>query len=364
MWKTLSDVEKKYWDDVAEQDKQRFLQEKEMYTGSWHVPWKRAKKDPSAPKRPMSAFLYFSKMKRRILKLENPSLSNIQISRMLGQIWRDFSEEDRRPFIDEESTDRKRYKDAIVKWRKEKVEKEESERKEKENKNLADMNEIMSPIQYFAPTYDQSQKLPNKTFPQDSQNLSSAATQTQEITYPNPFDPMQYTNCDIQSSLPYQIGELKNTYLIRIPNLLLLTKDNAVSTYLLRNSTKIYAIYYYIEFDFVFYYFSHADQTPPFTSYDKMNLTPHSNLQMPSESSSMPNGLQHPSFNYITSYPGTSPPPLTHLYPPTLPPIPSTLPPYNSQPNAHHTSQPYDSNNNGYNNQSFHGPSSYHNGEY
>lgn len=74
MWKNLSLEERKYWEDVAQKDKQRYMVEKASYTGPWHVPYRRAKKDPSAPKRPMSAFLFFSLGKRAILKKQHPDL--------------------------------------------------------------------------------------------------------------------------------------------------------------------------------------------------------------------------------------------------------------------------------------------------
>jgi HMG (high mobility group) box len=70
MWKNLSAEERALWDDVAAKDKQRYMVEKAMYSGPWQVPWKRVKKDPSAPKRPMSAFLYYSQGKRADIKAQ------------------------------------------------------------------------------------------------------------------------------------------------------------------------------------------------------------------------------------------------------------------------------------------------------
>lgn len=47
MWKTLPPEERAHWDDVAAKDKQRYMNEKAIYTGPWQVPWKRVRKDPS-----------------------------------------------------------------------------------------------------------------------------------------------------------------------------------------------------------------------------------------------------------------------------------------------------------------------------
>lgn len=48
----------------------------------------RAKKNPLAPKRPMSAFLMYAQKKRKLLQAENPDMPNADISRLLGESWR------------------------------------------------------------------------------------------------------------------------------------------------------------------------------------------------------------------------------------------------------------------------------------
>lgn len=104
--------------------------EKASYTGPWQVPWKRAKKDPSAPKRPMSAFLYFSQGRRRQIKEENPHMKNTEVSRLLGEMWRGASEEERRPHVEKEKHEREKYKIAIANWRKDFDAKKEEQRKQ------------------------------------------------------------------------------------------------------------------------------------------------------------------------------------------------------------------------------------------
>jgi HMG (high mobility group) box len=129
MWKNLPPEERAHWDDIAMKDKQRYMVEKSTYTGPWQVPWKRVKKDPSAPKRPMSAFLFFSLGKRSELKKVNPSLKNTEVSRLLGEMWRSASEEDRSPHIEKEKEEREKYKLAIAIWRKEFEVKQEAQQK-------------------------------------------------------------------------------------------------------------------------------------------------------------------------------------------------------------------------------------------
>jgi hypothetical protein len=162
MWRTLPAEERAHWDDVAAKDKQRYMIEKASYTGPWQVPWKRAKKDPSAPKRPMSAFLYFSQGRRRTIKGENPTMKNTEISRLLGEMWRNAPEEDRKPHIDQEKAEREKYKVAIADWRKEYEAKKEEQRKQQAQQAAqwqqpaynAEVGEASSPqMQYAQPSY-------------------------------------------------------------------------------------------------------------------------------------------------------------------------------------------------------------------
>jgi hypothetical protein len=118
---------------MARKDKARFEVEKSMYTGPWKVPAKkRAIKDPSAPKRPMSAFLAYSHAKRAQVKNENPNMNNAEISRVLAQMWKDASEEEKHEHIEHEYELRQKYLREIAVWR-EKSEKElENHRRHRE----------------------------------------------------------------------------------------------------------------------------------------------------------------------------------------------------------------------------------------
>jgi len=136
LWKNLSAEDRAHWEEIAAKDKQRYMVEKSTYTGPWQVPWKRAKKDPSAPKRPMSAFLYFSQGRRTRIKNENPDMKNTEVSRILGEMWRNASEEDRQPFVDKEKSEREKYKVAMAKWKEEFESKREAEAKSQTNQAM------------------------------------------------------------------------------------------------------------------------------------------------------------------------------------------------------------------------------------
>jgi hypothetical protein len=80
---------------------------------------KRCKKDPDAPKRPMSAFLDYSKTFRSEVIRNNPHVTdNKEISKILGALWRGASDAERQPFVEKELQARSEYKETIAQWRK------------------------------------------------------------------------------------------------------------------------------------------------------------------------------------------------------------------------------------------------------
>lgn len=67
----------------------------------------------------MSAFLFFSQDKRRVIKEANPGMRNTEISRVLGEMWKKASAEERAPHIEREAVEREKYKVQMAKWKEE-----------------------------------------------------------------------------------------------------------------------------------------------------------------------------------------------------------------------------------------------------
>ena len=136
----MSQEEKLKWEEMAAKDKQRYLTEKALYTGDWKVQVKKAKKDSRAPKRPPSAFLFFSGDHRRPTKEKNPGMCNTDVSKELGRLWRELKEEEKKPFVEREKEEREKYLEDMVHYKKE-VAEEEAREKEKKDEEQREFQE-------------------------------------------------------------------------------------------------------------------------------------------------------------------------------------------------------------------------------
>lgn len=127
-WKKLSTKDRAHWDEESRNDKVRYVHEKAAWRGPSLVPKRRAKKNPLAPKRPMSAFLKFSQKRRQKVKGENPHMSNTDVSRLLGEMWRNASPKEKTPYREQEEIERAIYKEEIRKFKAEQSRLESSSR--------------------------------------------------------------------------------------------------------------------------------------------------------------------------------------------------------------------------------------------
>eukprot|EP01050_Picozoa_sp_SAG11_P025665 SAG11_NODE_5870_length_1444_cov_1.449814_1_plen_163_part_00 len=110
-WAGMSDKQKKPYNNQAAKDKQRYLDEMEDYEAPSDddEPKKRKKKDPNAPKRAMTAFMFYSIERRPQLKEEHPDWAFGEFGKQIGMEWREMSDDDKEPYTDQAAADKERY---------------------------------------------------------------------------------------------------------------------------------------------------------------------------------------------------------------------------------------------------------------
>jgi len=69
------------------------------------------KKDPNAPKRGLSAYMFFANEQRENVREENPGISFGQVGKVLGERWKALNDKQRQPYEAKATADKKRYED-------------------------------------------------------------------------------------------------------------------------------------------------------------------------------------------------------------------------------------------------------------
>jgi len=88
---------------------------------------KRAKKDPNAPKRGLSAYMFFANDNRDKVREENPGITFGQVGKSLGDKWKALTESERKPYDAKAAADKKRYEEEKAKYQAQQAEEDEDE---------------------------------------------------------------------------------------------------------------------------------------------------------------------------------------------------------------------------------------------
>uniref|UniRef100_A0A8C5NWT6 High mobility group protein B1 n=1 Tax=Jaculus jaculus TaxID=51337 RepID=A0A8C5NWT6_JACJA len=114
-WKTMPAKEKGKFEDMAKEDKACY--EREMKT---YIPPKRETKkkfkDPNAPKRPPSAFFFYSEYHPQI-KGKHPGLSIGDLAKKLGEMSNNTTADDKQPYEKKAAKLREKYKKDMAAYR-------------------------------------------------------------------------------------------------------------------------------------------------------------------------------------------------------------------------------------------------------
>lgn len=110
-YKALSEKELKKWAKKAEADKIRYKEEMEGYVPMEEpgAKKKKAKKDPNAPKRNMSAYFLYSIDARPKVKEENPDSDFGEIARIISAQFKALPEKERKKWEKKAAEDKERY---------------------------------------------------------------------------------------------------------------------------------------------------------------------------------------------------------------------------------------------------------------
>ena len=74
------------------------------------------KKVEGEPKRPTTAFFYYTASIRKDVTKENPGKKVGELSQIFGQMWADLSDDDKKPFQDQNVEDKERFAKEKVIW--------------------------------------------------------------------------------------------------------------------------------------------------------------------------------------------------------------------------------------------------------
>jgi len=117
-WKQMTDKEKKRFAEMAEKDKARYDREMATYTPVNEGGRKRKKKDPNAPKRPLSAFFLFCADERASVKALHPGYSVGEVAKELGERWNKVSTEQKTKYEARVQQEKQRYEKEMDNYRK------------------------------------------------------------------------------------------------------------------------------------------------------------------------------------------------------------------------------------------------------
>ena len=126
-YKALTDDEKKKYDKLTASAKEKYVKAMKNYTppepdsddsdsdsdSDDDAPKKpvkkKAKKDPNAPKRGMSSYMFFNQDMRSKLKAENPDLSFGDLGKLVGQKFKELTDDEKAKYTKKAANDKERY---------------------------------------------------------------------------------------------------------------------------------------------------------------------------------------------------------------------------------------------------------------
>lgn len=85
---------------------------------------KTKKKDKNLPKRGLTAYMFFSKENRALIKEQNPEASFGDIGKLVGQQWKELNDKQKMPYIKKAAKDKERAAQELTNYKDTQVETE------------------------------------------------------------------------------------------------------------------------------------------------------------------------------------------------------------------------------------------------
>lgn len=109
-WANATPVVKKKYEALAEKDKARYAKEMETYVPDpSEKKKKREKKDPNAPKKAKTAYIFYATPRIKELHAAHPDKKVVEITPMIGLEWKAMSDKQKKPWFDMAAKDKIRY---------------------------------------------------------------------------------------------------------------------------------------------------------------------------------------------------------------------------------------------------------------
>ncbi len=116
-WKVVKPVVKSKYEKLAEQDRERYAQEMSTFVPSpedkKEKKQKRAKRDINAPKKALSAYLFYVNSQRAKAVKLHPDYTQPEIVKHIAAGWRELSDREKKPYQDMADKDKVRYEREV-----------------------------------------------------------------------------------------------------------------------------------------------------------------------------------------------------------------------------------------------------------
>lgn len=117
-WKSLKPAAKVKYEKASEADKERYAKEMSTYVPDPNEKKKKRKaKDPNAPKRARSAYLYYVNANLDKTRTQHPNFKMTEVMAKLGEQWKALPDKDKKPFEAMAVKDKTRYETETAKYK-------------------------------------------------------------------------------------------------------------------------------------------------------------------------------------------------------------------------------------------------------